>query len=132
MEEKTQSLGEKISAQEEEINHESIVQIVKEDEQTSLLIVEPTQENNSVDNMVVVEDQKDGTIANESNDEISIKKEEIKVVDEQILESDQMYVESEDKCEEFPRRLEIKDARFMIEFDTNPIDFIHEFIIMFF
>ena len=32
MEEKTQGLGEEISAQEEEINHESIVQIVKEDE----------------------------------------------------------------------------------------------------
>ena len=39
--EKTQALGENISAQEEEINHEPIVQIVEEDEQTSLLIAKP-------------------------------------------------------------------------------------------
>ena len=43
MEEKTQALGEMIATQEKEINHEPIVQIVKEDKQTSLLIVESTQ-----------------------------------------------------------------------------------------
>ena len=53
-------------------------------------------------------------------------------MDEKILESDRMYVESKDKCEDFSRRIERKDARFMIEFDTNPINFIHGFFIMLF